>query len=569
MFTTRPRRLLACSLCLAQVSASWISLGASRVARADDSASPPIVHHVQAATERMEMTVNTSRLLTLDLKVPRAQVNNKDILDLTALSPNSIQVFAKKPGVTQINLWDEKNQIHSLDVVVFGDSRELQMVLKSQFPHSTVNVQPSATSVIISGFVPEAEQAVQIVKIAEDYYPKVINSLKVGGAQQVLLHVKVMEVSRTKLRNLGFDFWTNNNSFFASSSPTGLINLNGAGGTATGSLPAPATSGLGGDTIRFGIVSDATAFFGFVEALRTYNLAKIMAEPTLVTVSGRPATFNDGGEFPILIPAGLGTTTIDFKKFGTQVDFVPLVLGNGNIRLEVKPRISFLDATLSVTTSGITVPGLSVREVDTGVEMKAGQTLAIAGLVQNRLEYSSSGIPGLADLPYFGAAFRKTHELVNEVELLVMVTPELVEPLDPCDVPQCGPGMSSSSPNDKQLYWHGHAEVPSCGPCGPGACNCGVGGVEQSSGPEAIGAPSPATRGPAPANGKPSANSSGQYNGPRAPASMGGTPLDPNVPALYAPQTSRINTSNRSNRTASRQLPEPALIGPVGYDSIK
>ena len=228
--------------------------------------------------------------------------------------------------------------------------------------------------------------------------------LKVGGVQQILLHVKVMEVSRTKLRELGFDFWTNNKSFFVASSPSGLLNANSAAGQTVGGFGAPATSAAG-DSVRFGIAGDSASFFGFIDALRTYQLAKVMAEPTIVTVSGRPAYFNSGGEFPILIPSGLGTVSVDFKKFGTQVDFVPIVLGNVPIRLDVKPRISFLDNTLSVTTQGITIPGLNVREVDTSVEMKAGQTLAIAGLVQNRMEYSNSGIPYLSDLPYFGALF--------------------------------------------------------------------------------------------------------------------------------------------------------------------
>ncbi len=556
MFASRPWRLLASSLCLAQLSAGLFCSAPRELAAEEPLSSPPIMHHVQATTERMEMTVNTSRLLTLDLKVPRAQVNNKDILDLTALSPNSIQVFAKKPGVTQVNLWDEKNQIHTLDVAVFGDARELQMVLKSQFPHATVNVTPSATSVILSGYVPEADQAVQIVKIAEDYYPKVINSLKVGGAQQVLLHVKVLEVSRTKLRNLGFDFWSNNHSFFAASSPSGLLNLNGAAGTQSGAFPAPSTSGAGGDTIRFGIVSGPSAFFGFLEALRTYNLAKVMAEPTLVAVSGSPAHFNDGGEFPILIPAGLGTVSVDFKSFGSQVDFVPLVMGNGVISLDVRPRISFLDSTLSVTTQGVTIPGLSVREAITHVELKAGQTLAIAGLVQNRTEYQNNGIPGLADLPYFGAAFRNVHEQINEVELLILVTPELVEPLDPCDVPPCLPGSASASPNDHQLYWEGRGEVPAPGPCGVGGCHTGCGGscgCNQSGmvGPSGAAVPSPA------------------YTGPRAPAEMGSTPLDPNVPVLYGQQSGGGGRSWANRPCPSSPLTEPSLIGPTGYENVK
>jgi len=529
---------------------------------AQDFQSPSVMHKVEAASERLEMTVNTSRLLTLDQKIPRAQVNNKDIVDLAALSPNVIQIYAKKAGITQVNLWDEKNQIHSIDVVVFGDARELTMVLQQQFPNATINVRPSANSVILSGFVPEPDQAAQIQIIAQDYYPKVVNLLKVGGVQQILLHVKVMEVSRTKLRELGFDFWANNSSFFATSTVSGLINPNAAAGQAVSGFGAPATSAAG-DTFRFGVVSDSTAFFGFVDALRQYQLAKIMAEPTLVTVSGRPAFFNSGGEFPILVPSGLGTVSIDFKKFGTQVDFVPIVLGNGSIRLEVKPRISFLDPSLSVQTQGITVPGLSVREVDTGVEMKAGQTLAIAGLVQNRLEYTNNGLPYLADLPYFGALFRKTHELCNEVELVVMVTPELVEPMDPCDVPPCQPGMASGSPSDCDFYWKGHAEVPSCGPCAAGDCLWGGEGPNggMRMGAEAVPAPAP-NNGKSP---KPDATSGrSSSNSSRTPSGSAQTNL------AYPPSVARNSASSTRQRPQNqRTAAEPSLVGPSGYEVVK
>ena len=219
MFTQTFRRQLALHLALAPDRG--LRVPCRRLSRPRIS-SPSIVHKIQTANERIEMTVNSSRLLTLDLKIPRAQVNNKDVVDLTALSPNVIQIFAKKAGITQVNLWDEKNQIHSIDVVVFGDARELNLVLQQQFPHATVMVRPSANSVILSGFVPEPDQAAQIQLIAQDYYPKVVNLLKVGGVQQILLHVKVMEVSRTKLRELGFDFWTGNKSFFLSSTVSGL-----------------------------------------------------------------------------------------------------------------------------------------------------------------------------------------------------------------------------------------------------------------------------------------------------------------------------------------------------------
>ena len=569
MFHSRTQRLATVYFCCAA-----LAMQMRIAAAADDTALPPIARKVEGLTDRLEMTINTSRLLTLDLKIPRAQVNNKDVVDLQALSPNMIQVSAKKPGVTQVNLWDEKGQIHAIDVIVYADPQPLRMLLQAQFPHASINVTPSNSGVILSGMVTDPDDANQIIKIAEDYYPKVISRIKVAGVQQILLHVKVMEVSRTKLREMGFDFWTSGKSFLVASTPSGLLSANSAATVGVG----PATS-ASGDSFRFGILGDNSEFFGFLDALRTYQMAKVMAEPTLVTVSGRPAFFNSGGEFPILIPSGLGTTSVDFKKFGTQVDFVPLVLDNGNIRLEVKPRISFLDNTLSVTTSGITIPGLNVREVDTGVEMKAGQTFAIAGLVQNRTEYSNTGIPYLADLPYIGAAFRKTTETMNEIELIIMVTPELVEPLNPCDVPPCGPGMAGRSPDDCEMYWKGYAEVPACGPCGATDCMWGNEGTRDAGGGsvpaiESVPTPVPQQNRPGATNGasgNPPANSSDstQYNGLRSSPMTGSAPFDPAPPLVYSqsPQYSRANPQDARSAMRSNRVPaEPDLIGPVGYD---
>jgi pilus assembly protein CpaC len=291
------------------------------------AAPPALVHQVRGASERMELTANTSKIIKLEQKIPKVQVNNKDLLDITPLSPNEVQIFAKKPGVTQINLWDEVGNIHTIDVVVYGDARELEQVLASQFPRSAVKVRPIANSVILGGYVDNQEYVSGMVRIAEDYYPKVINNITVGGVQQIALHVKVMEVSRTKLRTLGMDWSYSNGSDFIVSGVSGMISAAAAQvGTATAN----------GDSIRFGFVNGNSTFFGFLNALRRYELMKVLAEPTLTTVSGRPAFFNAGGEFPILIPQSLGTVSIQYQKYGTQVDFVPIVLGNGNIRLEVK-----------------------------------------------------------------------------------------------------------------------------------------------------------------------------------------------------------------------------------------
>jgi pilus assembly protein CpaC len=238
--------------------------------------------------------------------------------------------------------------------------------------------------------------------------------------------------------------------------------------------------------------------------------------------------------------------------------------------LEVKPRISFVDPSLSVTAQGVTVPGLNVREVDTGVEMKPGQTFAIAGLVQNRIEQTNRGIPYLADLPYVGAAFRKTHLKNNEIELVVIVTPELVDAMDACDVPPCLPGMASRSPNDCELYWHGYTEVPSCGPCAAGDCLWGGEGGATGVRPESIPMPAPA-KGAAPPDAV-SPNGKSSSNVPRSSSRPGPTNLA--YPSSVAPggsgPYSRPKPQNpRASASAAKDSAEPSLIGPVGYEVVK
>ncbi len=432
-------------------------------------AQPSVVRNLTSASERMELTVNSSRILTLDKRIPRMVVNNPDLVTVTALSANQIQLAARKPGVTQVNLWDEDGKVYSIDVMIYGDVQELQHALTRLFPKSSVKVVRLTNSLVLEGFVERPEAVSPIIRLAEDYAPKVINNITVGGVQQVLLKVKIMEVSRTKLRRLGTDWVQSSGSNFVASGISGLINsaaVTGGGGIAAS-----------GDTFRFGVVDGGDSFFGIIDALQQNNVAKILADPTIVAISGRPAHFNVGGEIPIVVPSGLGQSTIEYKPFGTQVDFLPIVLGNGNIRLEVRPRISEIDDSRSVILNSFTVPALRVRTVDTAVELKAGQTLALAGLVQTRVDGIERGLPFVSDIPYIGAAFRKMEEEVNEIELLILVTPELVSGMDPHEVPPCGPGMETVSPTNQQLYFGGHLEVASRGACAPGTFGgqgCGV-----------------------------------------------------------------------------------------------
>ena len=275
-----------------------------------------LIHPILGTSERLEMTVNTSRILTLNQKIPQVQVNNPELLDVTPLSPTQVQVAAKKPGVTQINLWGENKQIYTLDVTVLGDVRELSMVLRTQFPKTDVRLVPIGAGLIISGYVDRAEQVPLILEIAKQYYPgdKIINSMTVSGVQQVLLHVKVMEVSRTKLRRLGFDFSQEQRQqllHFAGERADRLdhrrVDLPRAARRRSSSTSPTAPS----------------AFFGVLDALRQDGLAKILAEPNLVAISGRPAHFRVGGQYYYQLNGGITGPSASYVDYGTIVDVVP------------------------------------------------------------------------------------------------------------------------------------------------------------------------------------------------------------------------------------------------------
>jgi pilus assembly protein CpaC len=427
-------------------------------------------YQVSEPSQVLEMVVKTSRILTVDEEVPRVMVQNQDVVRVTPLSPTQVQVTALQPGVTQINLFDKANNARTVDIVVTADAQQLQMVLQTVFPKAAIKVRPLRQGILLEGYVDRPEMVERIVEVSKDYYPKIINNIRVGGAQQVALYVKVMEVSRSKLRSSGFDWGAlSGDGDFVIQSAAGLVSAAASNGTSV--------VGTGADTIRFGVVDGTDGFFGFLNLLKTHNVAKILAEPVLVSVSGRPAYFHEGGEFPIITPSGLTNQSVEFKQFGTRVDFVPIVQGNGNIRLEVRPQISERDDAGGVQLNGFTIPSLRVRQVETAVEMRAGQTLALAGLIQTRTTGESRGIPWLREIPWAGNAFGRVASETEEVELLIVVRPELVAPLDPEQVPAMGPGQFTTAPTDVDLYGRGYVEVPKCCPdvsCDPNNPACGM-----------------------------------------------------------------------------------------------
>jgi pilus assembly protein CpaC len=474
-----PRQLsftAACSALLVGIAIARPANAQMQVQMGDPNS---VIRKISERSEKLELTTNSSRILTLDKKIPRVQVNNPELVAVTPLSATDVQISAKKAGVTQVNLWDVDGNIHTIDVMIYGDARELSNALQTQFPHSSIRVYRYSESLVLAGFVDRPDHVGPIMRLAEDYAPKVINNINVGGVQQILLKVKVLEISRTKLRQMDTDFtWLDANGSFFSQGVSGILNQtsNGTGGFQT-------VVDTAGKSIEFGIVDDDGAFFGFLDWVQQNNIGKILSEPNITAVSGRPAQFIVGGEIPIVVPQSLGTASIEYKPFGTQIDFLPIVLGNGNIRLEVRPRVSEIDDTRSVIIQDFVVPALTVRQADTAVEMKAGQTFALAGLVQERTEAQNRGIPYISDLPVIGLPFRSVHNEINEVELLILVTPEFVDPIDCGEAPCDGPGMFTTNPTNRQLYCGYHMEVPTyCNPisglttCGQDPCaNCANG----------------------------------------------------------------------------------------------
>jgi len=523
---------------------------------------PGVKFKVLGQAERMTMIVNSSRIVEFPFEVPKMLVNNPDLVRVVPLSPKSVQVSALKQGTTQLNVWGADDRITSIDIVINGDIQELEGVLKNEFPEAALRLRTLNSSLHISGFVPKAETVSQIVRIAQDYFPNVINGMTVGGVQQVVLHVKVMEVSRTKLRNLGFDWANISSGGFVVQGASGLIPA-----SATALLqPTP----LSNTTLRFAITNGSENFQGFVEALERNNLAALLSEPTLTTVSGRPASFLVGGQIPIPVPQSLGVTTIEYRDFGTRLDFVPIVLGNGKVRLDVRAEVTEVDPSISATIGTGSVPGFRSRNAETGAEMKTGQTMAIAGLVFNKKDASVRGFPWLMDMPWVGAAFRRTSHQENELELIIMVTPEFAEAMDASEVPPCGPGQLSASPTDVELYWRGYLEVPKA--CGNGNCPPGFQGNGQGQGYENL--PAPATSGGQSAR-RPTPAQPATYPPLRtatqpktAAVGTGATPA-----RTVSTSQSRSSPTNASNPAGTPAKPsggvKARLIGPLGYDEIR
>lgn len=455
-------------LCVACVMCALASPNAA-YSQAPDSPDPAEsvkpgeeILQVIAPKNSIKMVHLDSRVLELANRIRVVDGFNSQTLSVTALSPHRVRLHADSPGVTSLKLIDEFDSIFVVDVFVEPDTRELQAYLERLFPGTAVEVIGLRDGVVLKGWVTDPTQIPQIISVAEQFYPSVNSQMNVGGVSQVQLHVKIMEVQRSKMRELGFNFLAVGEQFAVASTPGGIASLTQM--TAPIGGPPGATVGLGDAELNFSITGSQAIFQGFLKALQTEALAKVLAEPTLVTTSGRPASMLSGGEFPVLVPQGVGATTIEWREYGVRMEAVPIVLGNGRLRLDISPEVSARDVSNSVNVDGLVVPGITVRRVNTQVEMRFGETLMIGGLISTTRTGDTQKIPFLGELPWIGAAFSKKTYSEGETELLILVTPQMAAPMGPGQVPPGGPGLNTDSPFDAELYIDGLLEVPAYGP---------------------------------------------------------------------------------------------------------
>lgn len=490
--------------------------------------------------QMMQMVVNTSREIMADQAFKRVRIQNPTVLNAIPLEGgNRLQISALTTGVTQVDLVGSDDSIHTIEVMVLGDVRELEAILRSQFPDANLSVVPVQQGCIVSGYVTSDEHVNLVMSIAELYFPTVINKVMVTGIHTIQLETQIMEVSRTKLRELGIDWAFANGNDVITQSVGGILSANGTNF---------ATTGI--DSMTVGVIENSTSFFSAIRALRRNNLVKVLASPTLTAVDGRPASFNAGGEIPIVVPAGLGQVGIQFREFGTRLDYVAKVRGGGKIWLEVRPYVSEIDPSRSVTIQGINVPGLRSRFLETGVELGAGQTLALGGLLQVRTETINTGLPILSDMPWLGTIFRSTKEEQNEIELLITVTPNFAGPMNPHEVPMNAPGTLSEQPTDREFYFKGYMETPvtgdDCNNCGPaGMGGVGYGGYQSS--PGLISTPSTPNQGQGTYNPAPVPNPAAMSVGPNAPKLA----QQPYIPAGadFRPDSYPIQDNKSSRKT--------------------
>lgn len=403
----------------------------------------------------LQLTLNAGKLISLDKPATSVFVGNPELADVHVQSPTIIYVFAKAPGRTNLFALDEKGQVLlNSPVEISHDIVSLESALKDLDPALNLQAQSTQGNIILTGHAPSANVAEDARRIASMFVAnnKIFNRIVVEGSTQVNLRVQVAEVARSVSKQLGIN-WENISSFgdFSFGFAQGRDFIGAVTGvTRTGS----ASSLLGGFN------DGSTSINAMIDALEEEGLVTVLAEPNLTALSGESASFLAGGEFPIPVPGEDGAVAIEYKEFGISLNFTPKLVGNNRINLKVNPEVSQLSSASALNVGGFFIQSLVTRKAETTVELASGQSFVLGGLLNSDTDNNITKTPLLGDLPIIGALFRSTSFQKNETELVIIVTPYLVKPVNSrIALPTDG----YIPPNDTDLYKDGNNYRPTLG----------------------------------------------------------------------------------------------------------
>jgi pilus assembly protein CpaC len=388
--------------------------------------------------QTLHLLVGRSLVITSPTKIKRVSLADPAIAEAIVVSPYQVLVNGKTPGGVSLLLWDEADQSQAFEVSVDIDILGLTQKIHEVFPAEAVQVETSRDMVIVSGKVSSAALADKILEVVKAAAPKVTSLMEVPAMPdaEILLEVKFADVNRTLESQLGINILSlpgaKNIGIISTQqfSPPQLV----APTTGTGSSGATSALGLS-NLLNIFIFRPDIDFAATIQALETNNILQILAEPNLMTESGKEASFLAGGEFPFPILQGTGAggfagITIQFKEFGVRLNFTPTLTPDGLIHLKVKPEVSSLDFTNALTIQGFLIPALATNRAESDVVLRDGQSFAMAGLLDNRVTEEFNKIPWIGDVPVLGNLFKSRSLTKSKNELLIVVTPRIVHPSD-------------------------------------------------------------------------------------------------------------------------------------------
>src|SRR5947208_7685666 len=408
--------------------------------------------NISSEGQALHILVGKSVVVNVQAPITRVLSSNPAVIETLATSPTEIVVEGRAAGSSSLILWDQSGRSQMLDVIVDVDVAGLRSAIERTYPDQHIDVQADGGRLILTGKVTDPKMVEDFSKMATVYSNQIVNSLSlaVSHDRQVLLEVKFAEVDRTRFSQVGVNLFSTGAGNTLGSTTTGQIGGFGpqhitdvAGpGTHSGTFSSEQTIT---NVLNIFLFRPDIHFGAVIEALHQKSVLQILAEPNLMAINGQKATFLAGGEFPFpIVQPGNGFTavTIQFKPFGVRLEFTGNIASDGTIRLHVAPEVSTLDFTNALAIQGFTVPAISTRRAETELELKDGQSFGIAGLLDNRAQAQLSKVPGIGDIPVLGQLFRSRNINKSNTELLVLVTPHIIDPVHTSTPPPPNPKLS-------------------------------------------------------------------------------------------------------------------------------